>query len=248
MLFDAITGINKVMHHDNHPLPAAILKVYHEQEFVQAVCRALDFAPELKHENQFSTEISIHLNRFGVPSEREFRVSGHKTEVLAKGGVRERGRRHDLNVTGSFIEAKYHYEGDLVSIREGLTSAKKDPVSLENQLKPTRQTASSDMVRQAVQNKNQWLLWFVAVRSLEVNIDAGTSKFRCQSYIPKFYLQCGAKNLADAHQDAAKQMDEIVSQEFSFLRGTASESIPLPPIVACRGALVSRLIKLPTRA
>jgi len=207
----------------------ALDKVYKTQTFIDSIKRALDFAPELKHENQFSTEISTHLNSStNLRSEREIRTSKY--------------RRVDLRVGDDLMEAKYHYEGDIDQIGTALHKASNDQQYLQKLLDQKYQSAPKDMVQQATRNDAQWLLWFVAVRDPGVN-----APYRLPKLIETYYKNSKAKDLQAAHFAAADQMSTIAKKEFAKLRSSSINPILLPTIEAKKGALVSLLVPLPQR-
>ncbi len=207
----------------------ALDKVYNTPTFIDSIIRALDFAPELKHENQFSTEISAHLNsRTNLYSEREIRTS--------------KKRRVDLRVGDDLVEAKYHYEGDIDQIGTALHNASTNQQYLLKLLDQKYQSAPKDMAQQATRNDAQWLLWFVAVRTR-----GAPAPYRLPKLIDTFYNNSKAQDLQAAHKAAAYQMSNIAKVEFANLRGSTINPIFLPTIVASKGALVSLLVPLPQR-
>lgn len=211
------------------PIPTALAHIYGTESFIDSIRRALDHAPELKHENHFSTEISIHLNSsLRLRSEREVRMPNR--------------RRVDLRLDDDLVEAKYHYEGDLDSIGSALDAASINSLARQNLLDKNYQSAPKDMVQQAISGDAHWLLWFVAIRDI-----GAVAPFRLPALIGKFYVSNNVQSLTAAHQAAAAQAYDIAKGPFAKLRGVELSPILLPTIEARKGALVTILIPLPKR-
>lgn len=212
------------------PIPTALAHIYGTKSFTDSIKRALDHAPELKHENRFSTEISIHLNSdTRLRAEREVRIPKSR-------------RRVDLRLDDDLVEAKYHYEGDLNSIGSTLNSASSNSLACQKLLDKNYQSAPKDMVQQAIRDDANWLLWFVAIRDI-----GAVAPFRLPALIGKFYASNNVKSLTAAHRAAAAQAYDITKGPFAKLRGVELSPILLPTIEARKGALVTILIPLPKR-
>lgn len=212
------------------PIPTALAHIYGTDSFIDSIKLTLDHAPELKHENHFSTEISIHLNlSLRLSSEREVRIPNR--------------RRVDLRLGDDLVEAKYHYEGDLDSIGNALDVASVNSLARQKLLDKNYQSAPKDMVQQAIRDDADWLLWFVAVRDI-----GAVAPFRLPALIGKFYASKNVQSLKDAHEAAADQACDIAKGPFARLRGVELNPILLPTIEAKKGALVTLLIPLPKRS
>ncbi len=207
-----------------------IARVFASARFQDRVKEYLVGAPELKHESIVMTQLRIGLGLEGRTCRREV-------------PDRTRGFRHDLHVApDTFIEAKYHYEGDLASIDRALRKAATDIQFRAKVLRPeTRKTAARDLITQATrQNGAHWLLWMVLVRPL-----SEPGRYGLPHLIGNYYSK-ESIDLDAGVERAVLLMDGVVAT-FTALRGSSCATQWLPQVKTAQGILLAKLVQLRSR-
>jgi hypothetical protein len=195
---------------------ALIDSVYAEPSFQSAIAHILDWAPELKHENHITTLISTYLRKSGVNSRRE---------------VTRENLRADLEIQGESLEAKYHFEGDLIEIPASFSTINS---SGKVQSWPSVATA---IYGDLVKPDRSYFLWFVCIRS---NGIAGI--YKCSRLIGEFYKQRGVSTLDGAVQSAEELINNKIKTIFQPL--LSGPPVELPNLVGTHSVLISRLYPL----
>jgi hypothetical protein len=201
-----------------------IAEIFLTERFQSRVKEYLMGAPELKHESVIMTQLRIGLGLAGIASRREVRADGF---------------RHDLRIGADrFIEAKYHYEGDIGPIVESLRSAV-DTAKRAKIMNPRAyKTAERDMVVQAVRDRGaHWLLWMVLVRPTRIPDD-----YCFPNLIRQFYWG-ESSNLSNGVARAQALM-LVAADAFASLRGLECPLEWLPRIETNNGTLLTLLVQL----
>ncbi len=199
--------------------------VFSTGRFQERVKEFLVCAPELKHEGAITTQLRIGLSLGGNPSRRE---------------VTAQGFRHDLRIAAdTFVEAKYHYEGDVERIVDSLRWAISDPGHRTKILdRGARKTAERDMIVQAVRDQGaHWLLWMVLVRP------PGKSNDYCFPNLIREFYRGQSNSLKEGVVRARAQMLEAAGA-FSALRGHVAPHWWMPKVETDRGTLLTLLVRL----
>lgn len=196
-------------------IPILLAEALAAPAVVSSLRYLLDWSPETKHEGLVGTHISAYLRSNGVASRREV-------------------CRVDLVVEGVSIEAKYHYEGDLLRIQRGLSS----------EILPKSQSSSpvSDILKELGRLRSSYFLWHVCIRSREK-----TDQYKYSDLIDSFYT--------DEHIHVSTLPEAVVAAEHFinqtlhplFQRCVSQLKVhTLPTIQASHSALLSRLYETPS--
>jgi hypothetical protein len=204
------------MTNPSKPVYALIDSVYAEPSFQSAIAHILDWAPELKHENHITTLISTYLRKSGVNSRRE--VSGKKQRV-------------DVEIQGESLEAKYHFEGDLLGIPASFGT-----IASSDKLQSWRSVAT-EIHGDLVKPDRSYFLWFVCIRSNETD-----EIYRCSDLIGEFYKRRGVSTLNEAVQSAEELIKSEINAKFQPL--LSGPPVELPNLVGTHSVLISRLYPL----
>lgn len=170
----------------------------------------LDRSPETKHEGLVGTHISAYLRSQGVASRREV-------------------QRVDLVIDGVGIEAKYHYEGDLLKIECGLSS--------EDLPGSKKYPPVSDILKELGRLRSSFFLWHVCVRNR-----GKTDQYKYSGLIDSFYSDSRIR--ASSLSEAVAAAEYFINQTLHPLlqrRVPQLRAHTLPTIQASHSALLSRL-------
>jgi hypothetical protein len=185
----------------------------------KSICRFLDWAPEIKHEGLVSTHISAFLSENGTKARREQSMSR---------------RRIDILVEGQSIEAKYHFEGDLLEIEQALSAGAVHNASGWN-------SATNAVLGELARGKASYFMWHVCVRSLGMD-----ARYKYPELINKFFTHTQATTHLQAAANAATIIDTKLFPLFQA-RVPGLVFWQLPNIAASHTTLLSRLYCFPAR-
>ncbi len=201
-------------------------ELFSDEKFVELIEDHLRFAPELKLENNFTTLISIFLNKKGVPSRREEKKGNRK--------------RCDLLIKNKIvIEAKYHLDCDLIFahwyFKNKLIKENRN-IEEEKGIKNWRGVGIellSDLT-----GKNDYFLWFLCVRN-----PLYRKEYKYQSMTNNFYkwTECNYETSDVVIQKLMPEINELFHhyREFDFYQ--------LPLISTEKATLWTFLYKLNDR-
>jgi hypothetical protein len=185
-----------------------------DPSFTSAVVDAMDWVPELKHENLVCTHLSSSLRKHRIPARRE---------------VTKSKRRFDLEVGNFLLEAKYHFEGDIYPIWQSLqpdSSYTYDPESWNS----APRSIHDELNRRQQSN----FLWFVCVRDGQFS-----EHFKYPRLIADFNSITNTTCLEDSLAVATELIDHDLLRAF---RGKLHlEDHQLPTIKGKKSALITRL-------
>lgn len=198
-------------------LPDILSEGYREATFIATVVDALDWVPELKHEGLVCTHLSSALRKRGVASMREVTVGR---------------RRYDIKIEDCFVEAKYHFEGDLHDV---LTSFRPESNYVYN---PKGWNSAPKSIHDELnRGEPSWFLWMVCVRTPESN-----ENYIYRDLIGRFQNSCGATDFDSSIAAAELLMARDCTSVFQARLATLDYD--LPTIRGRHSALVSRLYHL----
>lgn len=210
------------------PVEEQLANVFSSERFQRRVKEYLVEVPELKHEAAITTQLRIGLSLDSIVSRREVR---DPSQV---------GIRHDLRIGQcTFIEAKYHFEGDVASVTKSLRRAAEDSEFRRRMLgADSRKTAARDMVIQATRLRGAHrLLWMVLVRPPE------SSEIYCLPSLIRSFYRGNPQNLENGVLITMNRMVQA-TVAFEALRGSPCSSMWLPRVESERGILLTLVIGL----
>ena len=185
------------------------------------LCHFLDWAAEIKHEELVCTHLSACLKSSGIPSKREVKVGVNSRKV-------------DIVINKELIEAKYHYEGDLLEIELALRNGTAFKASNWN-------SAAKNILTELDRGDGTFLLWHVCIRSLT---PPSTTQYKLPDLIKRFYSCSRASTLPSAVLAAENFIDLTLFPLF-LARRPGLQMHCLPGIQANYSHLISRLYHIP---
>ena len=199
-------------------LPQVLATAFTASRFTDPVRFALDWAPEIKHEGLVTTSLSAYLRSIGVQSRREVSLSK---------------RRIDLYIGSSAIEAKYHFEGDLLEIERNLRNNATHGATAWN-------SATNAILGELARGRASYFLWLVCIRSPDM-----PALYKLSHLIEPFYLATGAPSLSAAASCAEQLLDATLLPLLQ--QRTALTHFWLPNIMGQHSCIVPRLYYFPAR-
>lgn len=213
--------------------PSLLKTVLQKSSIKKAIKLLIDHASEIKHEDTICTLLSAELRSKGPAS-----ISRRKVYFPKLG--RKKARCIDLVINTHKIEAKYHFEGDLVHIEkvfvEGARYKKKGS-----------RTARKEVRDELRRDAPAYFLWMVCVRS-EVERERKEIPYKMDNLIGLFYknkMRGRGKTLGKATKVAEAMIDKQLLRHFRRdVKTRRIRSIPLPTIRGGHSSLIFRLYHL----
>jgi hypothetical protein len=186
--------------------------------FVAALKDALDWVPELKHEGLVCTHLSSALRKLGHQSVREVTVAP---------------RRYDMQVGSDFLEAKYHFEGDLIDVLASLQPGS-NYIYKPNGWNSAPKSIHDELNRAAP----SWFLWMICVRDPH-----STEGYIYPKLRGKFASRSGSTNFQTAIDKTEDILRNQIGPAFNLKlkHPTTTTYFALPTIKGNHSALVSEL-------
>lgn len=145
-----------------------------------------------------------------------------------------RKRRVDLEIGDACVEAKYHFEGDLLEIEARLAAGEAYAPKGWN-------SAPNAILSELTRGKASYFLWHVCIRSLGM-----PHQYKYAELIDKFYIHTGTATLPDAADSAEAFIDGQLFPRFKVVAPQVTQ-FTLPRIDGAHSCLISRLYYFPTR-
>ncbi|HNT28196.1 MAG TPA: hypothetical protein PKH10_08460, partial [bacterium] len=201
-------------------------------KFISLIEDHLLFAPELKLENQISTIISVFLNRKGIRAERE--VSDRDI------------KRCDLVIEEKTIEAKYHFEGDLIEVKNEvigrIDQIRTGDFDKEEKKRPG---AGIEVVHDMMRKDRDYFLWYLCVRKNESS-EEGRYRYKGKKYRYKYPkgTEIFYQTTSCQYEQSSKVVLENIREMNECLETIGIISYQLPPIETEKATLWTFLYKL----